>query len=180
MPAVRLAIYFMAASLRGHENYMVQGWVDTMMIGCVLALLKGRTKWESLHRYWLNGWTAAALGIVGLFLMPALLQILPRPLSGFIGLVVKPGVSAACIGAVMIYLVENPETFAGRILNSPIVRHIGVMSYYGYLFALAAAEFSYFAVERPSLKLRAWLERRNMRSQIKRYSLSSTPNRQTV
>jgi peptidoglycan/LPS O-acetylase OafA/YrhL len=134
MPVIRVALYFIAASLRGRENYMVQGWIDTVMVGCVLALLKGRAKWESFHLSWLNGWTAEALGIVGLFLMPALLEILPRPLSSFVGLGIKPGVSAACIGAVIVYLVEHPESFAGRILNNPAVRHIGVMSYSLYLW----------------------------------------------
>jgi peptidoglycan/LPS O-acetylase OafA/YrhL len=163
---------------------MVQGWVDTMMIGCALALLKGQPRWEQIHRRWLNGWTASGMAVIGFLLMPALLLLLPHLLSSLVGLGIKPTVLAVCIGGILVYLVEHPESFVGRILNNPIVRHIGVLSYslylwqqlfmseelpmlpYGFLFALAAAEFSYWVVERPSLNLRARLERRYARTQL--------------
>jgi peptidoglycan/LPS O-acetylase OafA/YrhL len=61
-------------------------------------------------------------------------------------------------------------------LNHAVVRHIGIVSYslylwqqlftsdkipvlpLGFLFAFAAAEFSFWLVEKPSLRLRAKLE----------------------
>ena len=76
------------------------------------------------------------------------------------------------ISLVTLYVVKRPDTLYGRVLNTPILRHIGVISYSLYLwqsiltaeagrffpFNLAAillcAELSYWAVERPSQRLR--------------------------
>ena len=183
MPVVRLALYFLAPPLRGHENFMVQGWVDTMMIGCMLALVKGRPEWEQIHRRILKPWTVAVLTFIGFFLLPALLIWLPKKVSSVFDLALKPTLLALCIGGILVYLIENPSGVVGRILNNPVVRHIGVLSYslylwqqlfmseklnllpYGYLYVFVAAEFSYWVVERPSLRLRGVLEQRFMRTE---------------
>jgi peptidoglycan/LPS O-acetylase OafA/YrhL len=163
---------------------MVQGWVDTMMVGCTLALLKGEPRWERIHRRFIHGWSAAAMAVIGFLVAPVLLIVLPKFLSSLFGLVLKPFLLAACIGGILVYVVENSESLAGRILNASLVRHIGVMSYSLYLwqqlftsyllpmlpiglfYAFAAAEFSYWVVERPSLSLRARLERKQNASPI--------------
>jgi peptidoglycan/LPS O-acetylase OafA/YrhL len=67
---------------------------------------------------------------------------------------------------------------AGKILNNRVIRHLGVLSYsiylwqalftsrttpmlpYGLVYTLAAAEMSYWLVERPALSLRTRLESR--------------------
>ena len=183
MPVVRLALYFLAPPLRGHENFMVQGWVDTMMIGCMLALVKGRPEWEQIHRRILKPWTVAVLTFIGFFLLPALLIWLPKKVSSVFDLALKPTLLALCIGGILVYLIENPSGVVGRIKNNPVVRHIGVLSYslylwqqlfmseklnllpYGYLYVFVAAEFSYWVVERPSLRLRGVLEPRFMRTE---------------
>jgi peptidoglycan/LPS O-acetylase OafA/YrhL len=88
--------------------------------------------------------------------------------SMLIGMTLE-GVSICLI---TVYVVRRPGTLPGRLLNTPILRHIGVISYSLYLwqniltaeagryFPLdlvaiwACAELSYWAVERPSLRLR--------------------------
>jgi len=176
LPVLRVALHFLAPTLRGHENYMIQGWIDTMMVGCMLALLKGRDRWDRWRLRYLNPWTAGAMVLLGFVLMPAALLVLPKELSSFLSLAVKPTVLAFCIGGILIYLIESPGGWAGRILNQAVVRHIGIVSYslylwqqlftsdkipvlpLGFLFAFAAAEFSFWLVEKPSLRLRAKLE----------------------
>lgn len=178
MPFLRVALYFVAPSLRGHEDYMIQGNIDTLMVGCLLALSKGREEWvEWQHRY-LNAWTASAMAIVGLLVVPFVSLTLPKRLAGLYGLAAKPTLTAFCIGGFVVYLVGNPKSMGGRFLNLKAIRHIGVLSYslylwqqiftsphipllpYGFFYAFAAAELSYWLVEKPSLKLRACLESR--------------------
>jgi peptidoglycan/LPS O-acetylase OafA/YrhL len=178
MPVLRIMLYFLAPALRGHENYMVHGWLDTMMIGCILAMLNGQQLWEKLRRRYLTAWSAAAMAVLGFLVVPALLLVLPKALSSALDLAARPTMMAICIGGVMVYLIESPECFVGRVLNHPVVRHVGVLSYslylwqqlfmsnefpmlpYGFFFAFGAAELSYWIVERPSLRLRSRLERR--------------------
>jgi peptidoglycan/LPS O-acetylase OafA/YrhL len=177
MPVVRLALYFIAPGQRGHEDYMVQGWVDTMMVGCLLALLKREPKWERRRRRYLNAWTASAMAITGFFVVPWVALVLPRNLSAPFGLV-ENTLTALCIGGVLVYVVENTDSLAAKILNNRVIRHVGVLSYsiylwqalftweslpmlpYGLVYTLAAAEISYWLVERPALSLRTRLESR--------------------
>jgi peptidoglycan/LPS O-acetylase OafA/YrhL len=78
----------------------------------------------------------------------------------------------ACISIFTVAVVSRPATLAGRILNTAALRHIGVISYSLYLWqsifttgntryfplnvlaALGCAELSYWAIEKPSLRLR--------------------------
>jgi peptidoglycan/LPS O-acetylase OafA/YrhL len=178
MPFVRLAVYFAFPALRGHETYMLQGWIDAMMVGCLLALIKDQPEWKQWHRRYLNGWVAMALGVVGLFGVPYLAEVLPHNLGKSFALSIGPTITAFCIGGVLINVVDRPESPGGRVLNWAPIRHLGVISYslylwqqmftshqlkllpYGFLYAIVAAELSFWLVERPSLRLRDRVERR--------------------
>ena len=176
MPLIRLVMHFVAPGLRGYERYMVQGWVDTMMVGCLLALIRGDAKWERFNKRYLKSLTAMGLFVVGFIGMPLLQGALPRALEGLFSLMVEPVVFALCVGGILVYVVEHPRCLAGRLLNNPVVRHCGVLSYslylwqqiftsdiipmlpYGFLYTLGAAEFSFWIVERRSSRLRSRLE----------------------
>ncbi|MGA8103795.1 MAG: acyltransferase [Candidatus Acidiferrales bacterium] len=176
MPVLRLAIYFLAPFLRGTEYFMIHGWADTIMVGCLLALLKGRPRWEAWHRLYIHGWTATLMAITAFLFNPWFATILPRKPAGVFVLAISPTITALCIGGIMIYVVENTDTIAAKILNNRVIRHIGVVSYslylwqeiftarqlpllpWGFLYAFAVAELSYWVVERPSLRLRSRLE----------------------
>ena len=178
MPFLRVASYFVFPSLRGHEGYMVQGWIDTMMVGCLLALLKDRAGWQRWHARYVNGWTAGAMAFTGFFVVPWVQTSLPRKLGSLFYLSTSFTITALCIGGVLIYLVEHPNTWAGRFMNNAILRHVGVLSYslylwqqpflhqdlhlvpYGYLYTFAAAEISFWLIEKPSFRVREYLEQR--------------------
>ena len=99
---------------------------------------------------------------------------------------------AACI----YYFVENPKTLLGRILNLRPVAHLGVISYSVYLWqqlflneknttlsgmlplsilcTVLIAEFSYWCVERPALRLRDRLANKNSHRALPIQPLATT------
>jgi len=176
MPFVRILFYFTLPSLRGHEFYMVHGWIDTMMVGCLLALLKHQGRWDSWQKKYVNIWTASAMACTGFYIVPIVTAALPKRLAGVFVLGIGPTVTAVCIGGMLLYLTGTKNRFLLSLLNNRVVRHIGVLSYslylwqqlfmsrelsflpYGYLFAFLAAECSFWLVEKPSFILRARLE----------------------
>jgi peptidoglycan/LPS O-acetylase OafA/YrhL len=110
--------------------------------------------------------------VLFLFVVDPLLQF---HFYGGFTLLVGMTLEGVSICVITLYVVKRPETVPGRILNTPVLRHIGVISYSLYLWQsiiiaeagqffllalvamLACAEFSYWVVERPSLRLRARL-----------------------
>lgn len=176
MPLVRLFFYFHYPSLRGYEYYLIYGWFDTMMVGCLLALINRRSYFVQWKRRYVNAWTASAMAAVAFYLNPAVNALLPKPYSGFYALVIYPVTTAVCISGTLLYVVENSETMVGRLLNLGWLRQIGILSYslylwqqilmsehlhllpYGYLYLLVAAALSFWLVEKPFLRLRAWIE----------------------
>ena len=178
MPLVRLLFYFLWPALRGYEYYMVYGWLDTMMAGCLLALINQKPWFVLGKRRYLTPWTVGPMTVTAFYLLPELDRLLVSPYKGFTAFLVTPTVRALCIAGMMIYVVDHEHGLAGKLLNWKWVRRAGLISYslylwqqifmseqlhvlpYGYLYLLAAAIASYLLVEQPALKLRSWLERR--------------------
>jgi peptidoglycan/LPS O-acetylase OafA/YrhL len=178
-PLVRLSFYFIFPSLRGLEYYLLYGWLDTMMVGCLLALLNRRPSFQQWKHRFLSAWTACLMAAIAFYINPFLVDWMPKPYTGIYALVFFPFTTAVCIAGVMLYVAEHPESVAGRFLNMGWIRQIGVLSYslylwqqvfvshrfnllpYGYLYLILAAALSYWAVERPFLRLRAYLEKRH-------------------
>jgi peptidoglycan/LPS O-acetylase OafA/YrhL len=180
-PVLRVALYFLLPSLRGHEFYMVQGWADTMLVGCLLALVRQRKDFEEWHSRVLKGWMVVLAGFVAFYMSPLVMLSLPKRAAGFYANAVNPSLLAAATAAIVLYLITRTRSMAAGILNQPVIRHIGVLSYslylwqqmfmmhqlhfywVGYICAFLAAETSFWLVERPSLRLRTRLESRASR-----------------
>jgi peptidoglycan/LPS O-acetylase OafA/YrhL len=180
MPPVRVLSYFLFPSLRGLEYYLIYGWLDTMMVGCLLALLNRQEPFRRLKARFLNWQTALGMAVVAFYLNPALVAALPKPWTGLYALALYPFVAAVCIAGVLLFVVEHPHSLGGRFLNLTWLRWIGVMSYslylwqqlflsehlhllpYGYVFLLLASLSSYWLVEQPFLRLRTKFERRRI------------------
>jgi peptidoglycan/LPS O-acetylase OafA/YrhL len=176
MPVVRILFYFVLPSLRGHEFYMVHGWIDTMMVGCLLALLKHQGQWDHWQQKYVNGWTVSAMVFIAFYVNPMVTAALPKRPAGVFAIAISPTITALCIGGMLLYLIGTKNRHLLFLFNNRVIRHIGVLSYslylwqqmfmsqhlsllpYGYLYALAAAELSFWFVEKPSLSLRARLE----------------------
>ena len=178
LPLIRVLLYFIAPSLRGYEGYMIQGWIDTIMVGCLLALLKNRNQAGKLFPNSINTWTVGVMAGFAFAFCPWFSSVLPKPFGGLFTLLFSPTIKALCMGGIILYAVENENSLLGKVLNHKVLKHIGVLSYslylwqqifmakefsflpYGYFYALAAAQLSYWLIENPSLKLRQHLERK--------------------
>lgn len=178
MPVLRLAFYFRYPELRGLDYYLIYGWLDTMMVGCLLALLSPDQTFLKWKKRILTSRVALAMALVAFYINPVMIEMLPKPYGGFYSEVIAPFTTAACIAGVLLFVVEHPSSLAGRILNFPWIRRIGMLSYslylwqqlfvlselhllpYGYIFLVIASVTSFVLVEQPLLKLRTKLTRR--------------------
>jgi len=176
MPIIRLLLYVTAPNIRGHEFYMIQGWLDTMMGGCWLALLKASDGFGRLKAVFSKGWLAALLCLAALYLAPLLVQYLPKSQANGFSLLISPSLVMVAAVVSICYLVDNSTTLAGRFVNLPFLRWVGALSYsvylwqqifmserlhllpWGYVYAAAAAMLSYWLIEKPSYTLRFWIE----------------------
>jgi peptidoglycan/LPS O-acetylase OafA/YrhL len=177
MPLVRLGAYFAFPSLRGYQYYLVYDWLDTMMVGCVLALINQRLWFVRWKQRYLRWWVAGLMTLTAFYLLGEVWLLLQKPWQGFFAIVAAPSVRALCIAGMLIYVVDHADGWAGRLLNLSWVRAIGMVSYslylwqqlflseylhllpLGLLYLALAATASYWLVEQPMLKLRARIER---------------------
>ena len=151
---------------------MLHTRLDTIMFGCWLALVWDNERVVATLERFARPWMVALASLFLIFVDPMLLE----RFRGYYSLPIGMTLEAICICLVLIYVVRQPGTLAGRFLNLPAVRHVGVISYSLYLWqqlftppghglfplnilaAFACAELSYRLVERPILQLRDTLE----------------------
>jgi peptidoglycan/LPS O-acetylase OafA/YrhL len=173
MPIVRIALYLAVPS--PERAIVTSSSADTLMVGCLLALLSNRVPWKKAHRHFVNAWTAALLLAIGFLVMPYLSVKLTDGIPGILTIAFGNTVTLLCIGGILLYVIDNPQSPAGRFLNLRMVRHLGVISYslylwqqlftgdpahmrpYVYLWMLIAAELSFWLIEKPVMRLRTRL-----------------------
>lgn len=173
VPAIRIATLVMLPA----SSFWVErmGWLghdrmDSMMYGCVTAILLGRPAFRSHVMRFLavGGRWIALVGLVGSLLAT---QVVPYYLNS-VGL----SLEGTCIALLLIWFVCRPEGGMGRVLNTPVLVHVGLISFSLYLWqqlfinektvpllrhvpmclicSFMLAEFSYWFVERPFLRVR--------------------------
>lgn len=168
-PFSRIATYFLAPAYRTHTSMMLHSRIDTIMLGCVMALaidLGVLTKlFDTIRRS-----PAIAFGALLLVEFDDFLTI---RFAGTWDLALGITIQGLCCAVIVLYCMSQAENLLGRFLNHPVMRHIGTISYAIYLWQqmfsndepysqfplncliiLACAELSYFLVERPSYFLR--------------------------
>jgi peptidoglycan/LPS O-acetylase OafA/YrhL len=168
-PISRLVTYLvLEPQHRAVVGRMFHSSIDTIMFGCLLALLWQKDRSNRLLRVGANPWAMAG----AMFFLFTVDPLLNSRFRGSYSLLVGMTLEGISICLITIHVVTRPEALAGRILNTPILRHVGVVSYSVYLWQnvfigeasrysplnlvaiLACAELSYWAVERPFLRLR--------------------------
>jgi peptidoglycan/LPS O-acetylase OafA/YrhL len=173
-PVSRVVTYFLMPDHRALLNAMLHTGLDSIMFGCLLAILWRNVRFNQRIQPFVRGWVAACAAAFSLILGPVFLGARFR---GSYGFVFGFTLNAICLSLILLYVVRNPDSPAGRLLNTPVLRHLGVISYSLYLWQemftgqnsvrffpwslpaiLACAELSYWLVERPSLRLRSHLE----------------------
>jgi peptidoglycan/LPS O-acetylase OafA/YrhL len=172
-PVMRVVGYFIFPELRDRLALSLPLRLDIFMFGCIIALVFERGLFPRVIRMVSQTWCLVAAGIYLFVVHPYLAQRYRGAFELPIGFTVQ----AACLSAVLIYTVRRPDSPVGILLNLRPVRHIGIISYSLYLwqqmftgpytrhFALdmiaivAAAEASYWLIERPSFRLRRFFQR---------------------
>jgi peptidoglycan/LPS O-acetylase OafA/YrhL len=190
-PLSRVLTYLaLAPQHRAMVDRMFHSSIDTIMFGCLLALLWDNERFHRLEKIWTSPWSMAGATLF-LFVVDPILDLHYRGYNLVIGMTLE-GLSICLI---TLYVVKGPKTFAGRFLNTPLLRHIGIISYGLYLWQsiftvegsqyfplnlaaiVACAELSYWAVERPSRRLRdLWLKRIGGATAAKRQTVSAGGN----
>jgi peptidoglycan/LPS O-acetylase OafA/YrhL len=173
MPIVR-AILFVAF---GHDQRLIVNCssVDMLIAGCLLALAAENRDWQRWNRRWITAWSAAGLAALGLVIAPYADAKLVRTPLAVVCVALTYSITALAIAAGLQYVVRDPKSIAGKVLNLRLVRHLGVISYSIYLWQqlftenpasfgvltyaliLIAAELSFWLIERPIMQLRAHL-----------------------
>jgi len=174
-PLSRLVTYYLAPHHRALVGAMLHSGLDSIMFGCLLALLWHNPRFNEFVQPLIRGRVAALSGLFVFVLSP----ILQAHFRGSYTLVVGLTLNAICMSQVLLYVVHVPDSALGWVLNTRVLCHLGVISYSLYLWQemfagansvrffpwslpaiLACAELSYWLVERPALRLRERLEYR--------------------
>ena len=179
-PIIRVASYLSHVPYL-HHPAMFQMRADSLMFGCVVALLQGTPLFERIYlvatRIW---WIPPAVILLSDCIGARFQNYWQFPF----GLTI----CGVAIAFFLLWCVRNPHSVVGRILNCRPVMHIGVLSYSIYIWQtlflhhmngpvfghslklistfpgnwiaiLLVAELSYYLVEQPSLLLRNRLMR---------------------
>jgi peptidoglycan/LPS O-acetylase OafA/YrhL len=174
-PLSRLVTYYLATHHRALVGAMLHSGLDSIMFGCLLALLWHNPRFNEFVQPLIRGRVAALSGLFVFVLSP----ILQAHFRGSYTLVIGLTLNAICMSQILLYVVRVPDSALGWVLNTRVLRHLGVISYSLYLWQemfagantvrffpwslpaiLACAELSYWLVERPALRLRERLEYR--------------------
>ena len=159
-----------------HNMGMIHMQADGLMIGATGALLQGHVRFEAIYRR-MTRWPVL-LPVVLIFVLGALGMRFQNYWNLPIGLTLDGFVTLMWL----LWLVRNPNTPMGRVMNHPVVTWVGRLSYSLYIWQtfflhvdnipvfggerwintfpgswisiFAVAVFSYYAVERPALRLR--------------------------
>jgi len=189
-PMIRLASWETLPDYRAGIGQTFETAGDAIAVGCILASIRRRAHMLPAYQRFLSSKWALAAPIIVLF--GNALHDHPKAhyLVGYF--LMNIGI-AFCID----WCVTNSDGRAGRLLNCRPVVQIGVMSYSIYLWqqiflnrysdsiacrfpldlllVAAAATASYYACERPSLKLRKSLEPRLFQYHPPEHLKSDTP-----
>lgn len=172
-PFSRIVTYYLAPHHRALVGGMLHSGLDSIMFGCLLAMLWRDARFNRFVQPLVRGWVAALSGLFVLVLSP----LLQARFRGSYSLVVGFSLNAICISQILLYAVRVPNSALGWVLNTRVLRHLGVISYGLYLWQqmftrenslrfapwnlvaiLACAELSHWLIERPSFWLRDRLE----------------------
>lgn len=178
-PVSRLATYFLWPAMRGHMNMMLHTHLDTIMTGCALSLLIDLKLAERYIKICYH-WAAPVAALVFLFAVDTPMGHMHRGAVAY-KVVIGLTLENVAIAAFLLHVVFHSSSVFGKLLNFDVLKHLGMISYSLYLWQqlftgpytrsvplnllciLACAEASYFLVERPSFRLRDFIQRRFLR-----------------
>ena len=174
-PILRTSEYFLLPITRDHIPILLHTRMDSLMVGCFVALVHERKGFqEALHRC--SRWPFPLAAALFTFVVSPLLA---SKMRGVYLLPLGWSLENASVAFLMLWAIKEHDGVVGRVLNSRLLVHVGLISYSLYLwqqlfltafngtptgyfptnllFAFLAAEVSFFLIERPALALRVRL-----------------------
>jgi peptidoglycan/LPS O-acetylase OafA/YrhL len=178
-PVIRVVSFTLARNTVLHNSYGFHAHADSLMFGCLLALVQGTPVFERIYNFVTRIW----------WIPPAVILIsdcLSARFQNYWDFPIGMTICGAAIAFFLLWCVRNPTSAVGRFLNSRPIAHIGVLSYsiyiwqtlflnradvtlfspslkllytfpFSWLVILVVAQLSYLFIERPSLRLRNYL-----------------------
>ena len=170
LPFIRVGSYFLFPSQRGLLGMMFHTAIDSIMVGCYMAIINNNCKYKKLISN-LKMPTICIL-MLWLFLISPTLGYFIR---GF-GISLGISIDAIASGLLIAWLHNNPMTIISNFLSNSVLTYIGKISYSLYLwqqlfltklnttimgqfpynigFCFLAAIISYYLIEKPFLRLK--------------------------
>ncbi|HZY61166.1 MAG TPA: acyltransferase [Edaphobacter sp.] len=180
-PVIRVVAFRLPIAYLHHSG-MFHMRADSLMFGCVIALLQGTPLFERIYLIATRAWWVPP-GII------LLCSFLETRFQNYWQLPFGITVGGIAIAFFLLWCVRNPFSALGRVLNARPIVHIGVLSYSIYIWQtlflhhdnaavfgphlksistfpgnwiaiLLVAEISYYMIEQPALRLRTRLMKR--------------------
>lgn len=187
-PLIRIASYLLFPHLRGVKG--VDTSIDVLMTGCAMALLDGDPGFERLLTRAFSNCLVVSLALFALIACRIVTEFVDT--TSRFTMLVGITVENLSIGVLVAWILRHQDSRAARFLNLRPLVFLGTISYSLYLWqqpfltgdnhtrentnhswtgvfplniacAVVLACASFFLMERPFLRLRARLERRNQR-----------------
>lgn len=168
-PPLRIAFYFLTPNHRAQLGGMLHTAVDSIMFGCLMALLCPDEKWRRRFEPFLRGWVAWLAGLFVIIVSP----LIELHFRGSYQLVFGITLTDLCLSLILLYSIYTIDSPFAWLLNTPAMRHVGIISYslylwqriftrfnsvpyfpWNFLAVVICAEVSFWCVEQPSLRLR--------------------------
>ena len=130
-PLIRVITYaLLVPQHRAMVDRMFHSSIDTIMFGCLLALVWDTLRFRRLLPLLSSSWSMAG----ALFFLLLLDPLLEAHFYGRYSLLFGMTLEGVCITVFTLGVVSRPATLPGRLLNTPVLRHIGVISYSLYIW----------------------------------------------
>jgi peptidoglycan/LPS O-acetylase OafA/YrhL len=172
MPFIRVATYFLMPSSRGQIGMMLQTGGDTILVGCLAALIESTPAFAIKYRRHLDNKLLLVVSILIMFVISPYLQ---KVIGGSYTITVGMSITNICIMFFILWTLYIPSGFA-NLLNTKFMIQVGVLSYsiyiwqqlfllntvksvittfpYNIILALITACASYYLFEKPILKFK--------------------------
>ena len=166
-PLIRIATHFSHSPLFYHRlEFMLHTRVDALMFGCLTALTVNSAVFERIYKAAARAW----------WLLPIWILFITTTLTVYLGslylFTIGYTLNGICISLFMVWCTRNPQHVVGKVLNNPVIVHLGVLSYgiyiwqqlffnsrtpfpfnnlwYSLLCVILVAEASHQLIEKPS------------------------------
>lgn len=172
MPIIRLLTYYLMPGSRGQIGMMIQSGGDSILIGCLAALVEGKPTFERYVNIAISSRPIMVCLIIFLFILSPLLSLYVK---GLYDLPIGMSLNNIAIVIFMHWCVRKKTAFS-EFLNTKIMTTVGLLSYSIYIWqqlflspkpyfwanlfpqniilAITAAVISYFWIEKPILGLK--------------------------